>query len=198
MMRIVLAALFALTAWIAPAHAQAPRTEVAIFAGGCFWCMEKPFDDIPGVISTTSGFTGGSVRSPSYEQVMTRTTGHVEAVRVEFDPTRVTYGRLLAVYWGEIDPTDPDGQFCDRGAPYRTGIFATTTAQLAAANASKAELERRKPFTAPIVTPVRFAGDFWPAEDYHQDYYKKNPARYALYRSGCGRDARLRQLWGPR
>jgi peptide-methionine (S)-S-oxide reductase len=180
-----------------PAAAQ-PRTETAIFAGGCFWCMEKPFDDIPGVISTTSGFTGGSVERPSYEQVMTKTTGHVEAVQVVFDPARVTYGRLLAVYWGEIDPTDPDGQFCDRGAPYRTGIFATTTAQLAAANASKAELERRKPFRAPIVTPVRFAGAFWPAEDYHQDYYVKNPARYALYRSGCGRDARLRQLWGPR
>ncbi len=197
MMRSVFTALFALLALACPALAQ-PRTEVAIFAGGCFWCMEKPFDDIPGVISTTSGFTGGSVRSPSYEQVMSKTTGHVEAVRVVFDPDRVTYGRLLAVFWGEIDPTDPDGQFCDRGAPYRTGVFATTTAQLAAANASKAELERRKPFAAPIVTPVRFAGDFWPAEDYHQDYYKKNPARYALYRSGCGRDARLRQLWGPR
>ena len=192
----ILALLAALGAPLAgPAQAA---TEKATFAGGCFWCMEPPYDAIPGVISTTSGYIGGRTANPTYEQVSAGTTGHTEAVEVVFDPAKVTYEKLLEVFWVNIDPTVRDRQFCDTGTQYRTGIFYHSEAQRKAASASKEALEKSKPFKAPIVTPVEMAGTFYPAEDYHQDYYKKNPVRYKFYRNGCGRDARLRELWGDK
>ena len=190
-------ALFALLLGIA-FGAPAQTTAKATFAGGCFWCVESDFDKVPGVISTTSGYTGGRVANPSYEQVSSKTTGHAEAVQVVYDPAKVSYEQLLLHYWHNIDPTVKDQQFCDHGSPYRTVIFAHDAAQLKAAEASRAALEKSKPFKEAIVTPVVDAGDFWPAEDYHQDYYKKNPARYTYYRTGCGRDARLKELWGAK
>jgi peptide-methionine (S)-S-oxide reductase len=181
----------------AGASAQA-ATEKATFAGGCFWCMEPPYDVLPGVISTTSGYIGGRTANPTYEQVSAGATGHAEAVQVVYDPAKVTYERLLEVFWVNVDPTVRDRQFCDSGSQYRTGIFYHSEAQRAAAQASKAALEKSKPFKAPIVTPVEMAGTFYPAEGYHQDYYVKNPVRYKFYRNGCGRDARLRELWGDK
>jgi peptide-methionine (S)-S-oxide reductase len=171
-------------------------TSVATFAGGCFWCVEADFDKLPGVISTTSGYTGGQVANPSYEQVSAKRTGHAEVVRVVFDPRKISYETLLQKYWRSIDPTTKDRQFCDAGSPYRTAIFTHDAAQAAAAQASLAALEKRKPFKEPIVTTIEPAGPFYEAESYHQDYYKKNPVRYNYYRLSCGRDARLQQLWG--
>ena len=173
-------------------------TEVAIFAGGCFWCVESDFDKVPGVISTTSGYMGGSLRNPTYEEVSSGTTGHAEVVQVLYDPSKVSYGKLVEVFWVNVDPTVKDRQFCDAGSQYRTAIFVHSPEQRKVAEASKAALEKSKPFKDPIVTPIVDAGEFWPAEDYHQDYYRKNPVRYTYYRTGCGRDARLRQLWGDR
>ena len=175
-----------------------PVTEKATFAGGCFWCMEPPYDALPGVISTTSGYIGGRTANPTYEQVSSGATGHTEAVQVVYDPGKVTYEKLLEVFWVNVDPTVRDRQFCDSGSQYRTGIFYHSQAQRKAAEASKAALEKSKPFKAPIVTPIEMAGTFYPAEDYHQDYYMKNPVRYKFYRNGCGRDARLRELWGDK
>ena len=176
--------------------AATAATAKAIFAGGCFWCVESDFDKVPGVLSTTSGYTGGTVANPSYEQVSAKTTGHAEAVEVVFDPAKVSYSQLVEHFWHTIDPTLKDGQFCDLGSPYRTGIFAVDAAQLQVAQASRAALEKSKPFKAPIVTEIVKAGAFYAAEGYHQDYYKKNPVRYQYYRLNCGRDARLKQLWG--
>lgn len=176
--------------------ANAARADVATFAGGCFWCMEPPYDKLEGVRSTTSGYIGGQTERPTYEQVSSGTTGHTEAVQVEYDPRRVSYEKLLEVFWRNIDPTVRDRQFCDIGSQYRSGIFYHTEEQKKAAEASKAALEKSKPFKAAIVTPITAAGKFWPAEEYHQDYYKKNPVRYGYYRTGCGRDARLKELWG--
>jgi peptide-methionine (S)-S-oxide reductase len=178
----------------APAFAQA--TAKATFAGGCFWCVESDFDKVPGVISTTSGYTGGSVAQPSYEQVSAKGTGHAEAVEIVFDPSKVSYEQLLARYWHSIDPTTKDRQFCDVGSPYRTAIFTHDAAQLEAARRSLEALEKTKPFKDSIVTQIQPAGPFYAAEDYHQNYYKKNPVRYQYYRLSCGRDARLEQLWG--
>jgi peptide-methionine (S)-S-oxide reductase len=178
------------------ALAQSGPTAKATFAGGCFWCVESDFDKVPGVRSTTSGYIGGTVANPSYQQVVTKTTGHAEAVEIVYDPKIVSYEQLLEHYWRTIDPTTVDRQFCDRGSPYRTAIFAHDDAQLAAAKASKAALEKNKPFPEPIVTQIQKAGPFYAAEDYHQDYYLKNPIRYKYYRTSCGRDARLKQLWG--
>lgn len=183
--------LAALAPW-----AAAQGTAKAILAGGCFWCVEADFDKVPGVLSTTSGYIGGKVASPTYEQVAAQTTGHAEAVEIVFDPAKVSYGQLLEHYWRTIDPTTKDRQFCDSGTPYRTAIFAVDAAQLKSAQASLAALEKSKPFSDPIVTQIALAGPFYAAEDYHQDYYKKNPVRYQYYRTGCGRDARLKQLWG--
>ena len=177
------------------AHAQA--TAKATFAGGCFWCVESDFDKVPGVVSTTSGYTGGKLANPSYEQVSSKRTGHAEAVEVAYDPRKVSYEQLLQHYWHNIDPTVKDQQFCDHGSPYRTVIFAHDAAQLKAAEASRAALEKSKPFKEPIVTEIVMAGPFYAAEDYHQDYYRKNPVRYKFYRTSCGRDARLHELWGP-
>jgi peptide-methionine (S)-S-oxide reductase len=175
-------------------------TAKAIFAGGCFWCVESDFDKVPGVLSTTSGYTGGSTVNPTYDQVSSKQTGHAEVVQIVFDPAKVSYEKLVEHFWRTIDPTTKDRQFCDAGSPYRTAIFAVDAAQLKAAMASKAALEKSKPFKEPVVTEVILAtgtaGAFYAAEDYHQDYYKKNPVRYNYYRSSCGRDARLKQLWG--
>ena len=168
----------------------------ATFAGGCFWCVEADFDKVDGVISTTSGYIGGRVANPTYAQVSGGGTGHTEAVEIVYDPRKVSYEKLLEVFWVNVDPTVKDRQFCDVGSQYRTGIFVHDEAQRRAAEASKATLERNKPFKAPIVTPIETAGTFYAAEDYHQDYYKKNPIRYKFYRNGCGRDARLKELWG--
>ncbi|HZF80096.1 MAG TPA: peptide-methionine (S)-S-oxide reductase MsrA [Rubrivivax sp.] len=179
------------------ALAQATTTtSVATFAGGCFWCVEADFDKVPGVISTTSGYIGGTVANPSYNQVSAGTTGHAEAVQIVFDPTRVSYPQLLEKFWRSIDPTTKDAQFCDKGTPYRSAIFTHDQAQASAAKASLAALEKSKPFAAPVVTQIEAAGPFYKAEDYHQDYYKKNPVRYKYYRTSCGRDQRLEQLWG--
>jgi peptide-methionine (S)-S-oxide reductase len=178
------------------ATAPAAATAKATFAGGCFWCVEADFDKVPGVISTTSGYIGGTVANPTYEQVSAKSTGHAEAVEIVFDPRKVSYAQLVEKFWRTIDPTTKDRQFCDAGSPYRTAIFAHDDAQLAAVKASLAALEKTKPFKEPIVTQIERAGPFYAAEDYHQDYYKKNPVRYKYYRTSCGRDARLQQLWG--
>lgn len=176
--------------------AAAGGSATAIFAGGCFWCVESDFDKMPGVISTTSGYTGGKTANPTYEEVSSHTTGHAEAVKIVFDPAKVSYRQLVDHFWHTIDPTVRDRQFCDYGTPYRTVIFANSAEQLAQAQASKEAVEKTKPFKEPIVTEIRMASDFYPAEDYHQDYYKKNPLRYKFYRTSCGRDARLSSLWG--
>ena len=158
--------------------------------------MEPPYDKLPGVISTTSGYTGGQKANPTYEEVSAGSTGHAEAVQVKYDPAKVSYDKLLDVFWHNIDPTVSNQQFCDHGTQYRTAIFVADDAQRRAAEASKAAIDKTKPFKEPILTPIVAASQFWPAEDYHQDYYLKNPVRYKYYRAGCGRDARLKQLWG--
>jgi peptide-methionine (S)-S-oxide reductase len=171
------------------------NTATAIFAGGCFWCMEKPFDQMPGVISTTSGYTGGTLENPTYNQVGRGGTGHIEAVKIIYDPLRVTYAQLLDTYWKQVDPFDPDGQFCDQGETYAPAIFVATPAEQAAAEASKSKVETRFPGQT-IGVRIIPAKTFWDAEGYHQDYYLKNPIRYNYYRTGCGRDARLKAVWG--
>jgi peptide-methionine (S)-S-oxide reductase len=179
-----------------PAPAPAAGLAKATFAGGCFWCMEGPFDKVPGVVSTTSGYTGGSVPRPSYEMVSSGTTGHAESVEVVYDPKKVSYSQLLDVYWHNVDPTDAGGQFCDRGNQYRTAIFYRGDEERRLAEQSKKDIEASGKLKKPIVTEVVPAGEFYPAEDYHQDYYIKNPVRYRYYRFNCGRDARLKDLWG--
>jgi len=188
--------LIAATIGIATAQAPKPATAKAIFAGGCFWCMEPPFDKTDGVIATISGYTGGKKVNPTYEEVSSGTTGHAESVQVEYDPKKVSYEKLLDVFWHNVDPTQKDGQFCDHGNQYRTAIFVANDEQKKLAEASKAALMKSKPFKGDIVTEIVPATTFYPAEDYHQDYYLKNPVRYKFYRTGCGRDARLKELWG--
>jgi peptide-methionine (S)-S-oxide reductase len=168
----------------------------ATFAGGCFWCMEQPFDKIPGVVSTTSGFAGGTVAHPTYEQVAAGKTGHAEVVQVVFDPRKVAYERLLEVFWRNIDPFDGGGQFCDRGSQYRAAIFYEDDPQKEAALASRESLARSGKLPGPIMTEIAPLEAFYPADEYHQDFYLKNMRQYWSYRSGCGRDQRLRQLWG--
>jgi peptide-methionine (S)-S-oxide reductase len=168
----------------------------ATFAGGCFWCMEPPFDKLDGVISTTSGYTGGQVKDPSYQQVSAGRTGHAESVEVLYDPKKVSYEKLLEVFWHNIDPTAKDQQFCDVGSQYRSAIFYHNQEQKRQAETSRAQLEKIKPFKGAIVTEITAASTFYAAEEYHQDYYLKNPIRYKFYRSRCGRDLRLQQLWG--
>jgi peptide-methionine (S)-S-oxide reductase len=172
------------------------KFEKATFAGGCFWCMEAPFDKLPGVVSVTSGYTGGNMKNPTYKQVSAGGTGHAEAVQIVYDPARIGYTKLLDVFWHNTDPTVNDRQFCDVGAQYRPGIFYHSEEQRLLALKSKEALEKSKPFKGPIVTEVTKAGEFYPAEEYHQHYYKKNPIRYRYYRNGCGRDQRLKELWG--
>jgi peptide-methionine (S)-S-oxide reductase len=174
----------------------AAHLEKATFAGGCFWCMEHPFDQIPGVISVTSGYTGGHTKNPTYEEVSAGGTGHAESVQIVYDPQKVTYQKLLSVFWHNIDPTARDRQFCDAGHQYRSAIFYHNEEQHRLALQSKEQLEKHKPFKGAIVTEIVPAGEFYPAEEYHQHYYKKNPLRYRFYRYGCGRDKRLKELWG--
>ncbi|MDD7911357.1 peptide-methionine (S)-S-oxide reductase MsrA [Pseudovibrio exalbescens] len=171
-------------------------SQTAIFAGGCFWCVESDFDKLPGVLDTTSGYIGGSVQNPTYQQVTAGGTGHREAVRITYDPERVSYDTLLDVFWHSVDPTDAGGQFCDRGFSYSTAIYATSAEQLRAAQASKQALNASGKAEGQIVTPIERAAMFYPAEDYHQDYYKKSPIKYKFYRFRCGRDQRVNQLWG--
>jgi peptide-methionine (S)-S-oxide reductase len=180
----------------APPGDERGKLRTATFAGGCFWCMQPPFDRLAGVVSTTAGYTGGTKRNPTYEEVSAGGTGHAESVRVLYDPAKVGYERLLEVFWHNIDPLARDRQFCDGGHQYRSAIFWHDEEQRRAAEASKAALEASGRLKGPIVTEIVPAGDFWPAEDYHQSYYRKNPIRYKFYRFNCGRDARLKELWG--
>jgi peptide-methionine (S)-S-oxide reductase len=192
----LVAAIGAAASIAVSATAQTPATAKATFAGGCFWCMEAPFDKTDGVISTTSGYIGGTKKNPTYQEVSAGSTGHTEAVQVVYDPKKVSYDKLLHIFWRNIDPTVKNQQFCDVGTQYRSGVFYHDDAQKAAAEKSKAELAKNKPFKAEIVTEITAATEFYPAEEYHQDYYIKNPVRYNFYRSGCGRDAKLKELWG--
>jgi peptide-methionine (S)-S-oxide reductase len=177
------------------AHGQTAST--AVFAMGCFWCGEEAFEKVPGVTAVVSGYTDGKLKNPSYEQVSSGTTGHTEAVQVKFDPAKVSYEKLLDVFWVNHDPTYTDRQFCDHGSQYRPGIFYQDDAQKRLAEASKAKYEKLKTFKQPILTPIVKATEFYPAEEYHQDFYKKNPVRYKVYSTGCGRYTRLDELWGP-
>jgi peptide-methionine (S)-S-oxide reductase len=200
-MKRILASI--LVSFAAPLAAAAsvevpPGHAVATFAGGCFWCMEPPYDKLPGVKATISGYMGGRKANPTYQEVSAGNTGHAEVVQVVYDPAKVTYEKLLEVFWVNIDPTVKDRQFCDSGSQYRTAIFYHNEEQRKAAEASRGAIEKTKTFKDPIVTPIEMAGPFYPAEDYHQDFYKKNPVRYYSYRTGCGRDSRLKQLWGDR
>jgi peptide-methionine (S)-S-oxide reductase len=174
------------------------KTAKATFAGGCFWCMEPPFEALAGVISVTSGYTGGRQERPTYEEVSAGGTGHAEAVQILYNPAIVSYQQLLDVFWHNIDPTTAGRQFCDSGDQYRSAIFYHDAEQARLANASRAKLEKEKPFREPVVTEITAATAFYPAEEYHQDYYKKNPLRYKYYRNGCGRDKRLKALWGDK
>jgi peptide-methionine (S)-S-oxide reductase len=174
--------------------APALQTAHATFAGGCFWCMEHPFDQLPGVISVTSGYTGGPKKNPTYEEVSEGFTGHAESVDVVYDPAKIGYEKLLEVFWHNIDPFAKNFQFCDHGTQYRSGIFVHDETQKQLAEASRAEVQKR--FKQTIQTEIVQASTFWPAEKYHQDYYKKNPIRYKFYRTSCGRDHRLEEIWG--
>ena len=178
------------------ARAAEDGLEAATFAGGCFWCVESDFDYVPGVVSTTSGYTGGDLVDPTYKRVSAGGTGHREAVRIVYDPTKTSYATLLDVFWRSVDPTDGGGQFCDRGESYQTAIFANSAEQKRLAEESKRALEASAMLDRPIVTPIELAGPFYPAEGYHQDYYEKNPIRYNFYRYRCGRDDRIEDLWG--
>ena len=170
--------------------------EIALFAGGCFWCMEPPFDKLDGVISTTSGYTAGHKDNPTYREVSAGVTGHTEAIQVIYNPEKISYSELLKVFWKNIDPVAVDRQFCDSGTQYRSGIYYLDDEQEKAANQSLQNLQTNKPFEEPIATEVVAASTFYPAEEYHQDYYQKNPLRYKYYRYACGRDQRLETLWG--
>lgn len=180
----------------APAKKEEPKLATALFAGGCFWSEEKLFDNLPGVISATSGYTGGTKENPTYEEVSSDTTGHAEAVQIVYDPSKVTYAQLLEAFWHNIDPLTPNAQFCDHGTQYRSAIFFQDAEQQRLAEESKRQLEASGRFKKPIVTQIVAASAFYPAEDYHQDYARKNPVRYGYYRVGCGRDARLQEIWG--
>jgi len=180
----------------AMAESSMTEIETAIFAGGCFWCTESDFDKVKGVLATTSGYIGGHKNNPTYKQVSAGNTGHAEAVKLEYDPKQVSYTELLAVFWRNIDPTTPNAQFCDHGSQYRSAIFYMNDEQKKLAQESRSALEMSKPFKEPIVTEITQASQFYPAESYHQNYHYRNPLRYKYYRYGCGRDARLEQLWG--
>jgi peptide-methionine (S)-S-oxide reductase len=195
MLTIAMMGLSIMLIFVTPVMA-ATDFEKATFAGGCFWCMEHPFDEIPGVVSVTSGYTGGQKKNPTYEEVSAGGTGHAESVQIIYDPAKVSYEKLLKVFWHNIDPTAKDRQFCDSGHQYRSAIFYHNEEQHRLALQSKAELEKNKAFKEPVVTEIVPATEFYPAENYHQHYYKKNPIRYKYYRFSCGRDQRLKELWG--
>ena len=181
---------------LAPSPGNSAEPAIAIFAGGCFWCVESDFDQIDGVVETVSGYIGGTLENPGYRQVSAGGTGHYEAVKITYDPAKVSYEALLTAFWHSVDPTDAGGQFCDRGESYLTAIFATDEAQLEKATAAKAEIA--KDLGADIATAVLKAPTFYPAEGYHQDYYEKNPVRYKYYRYSCGRNAKIKDLWGDK
>jgi len=187
--------LFAAGGSVHAASAPSDANAKATFAGGCFWCMEPPFDKLDGVSSTVSGYIGGKKKNPTYEEVSAGTTGHTEAVQITYDPKKISYDKLLEVFWRNVDPLTANAQFCDTGSQYRTGIFYHDESQKKSAGESKKTIGKR--FKEPIVTEITAAAEFYPAEDYHQDYYIKNPLRYKLYRYNCGRDKRLEKLWGP-
>jgi peptide-methionine (S)-S-oxide reductase len=194
-MRLLAVPLILGLAGQAPAPSPAvPKSAVATFAGGCFWCMEGPFESLPGVSSAVSGYAGGQKKNPTYEEVSAGTTGHAEAVEVRYDPRKVSYEKLLEVFWHNIDPFQAGAQFCDRGTQYRSAIFFHDDAQRQAAEASLKQVEER--FKKKVATELLPAGPFYRAEEYHQDYYQTNPIRYRMYRTGCGRDRRLKELWG--
>lgn len=192
----IMIAMLLLSMWVPISPTAAAQPETATFAGGCFWCMEAPFDTLNGVLSVTVGYTGGTVKNPTYEQVSNGSTGHTEAVQITYDPARISYATLLRIFWHNIDPTAKNRQFCDTGNQYRAAIFYHGAAQHKAALDSLKALERSKTFKEPVVTEIVPAGVFYPAEEYHQHYYKKNPLRYKYYRTSCGRDRRLKELWG--
>jgi peptide-methionine (S)-S-oxide reductase len=195
---LVLLLCMPLLAAAQPAKPVATATAVATFGGGCFWCVEEAFDKVAGVITTTSGYMGGHLKNPTYPQVSAGGTGHNEVVQVVYDPSKVTYAQLLDAFWRNIDPTQANGQFCDHGSQYRSEIFYHDDAQRKAAEASKAALLKSKPFAGDVHTLITRAAEFYAAEDYHQDYYKKNPVRYKYYKTSCGREARLREVWKTR
>jgi peptide-methionine (S)-S-oxide reductase len=198
-MRTLILTLLTLLLLPQAAHAGAPAgSETATFAGGCFWCMVPPYENLPGVLSVTAGYTGGHVTNPSYEDVSTGQTGHAESVQVVYNPALVSYAKLLDVYWHNIDPTAPERQFCDSGNQYRTAIFYHGEEQKKLAIASRDALAASGVLKAPIVTEIVAASAFYPAEDYHQDYFRKNEIRYQIYRHGCGRDQRLKELYGDK
>ena len=189
------AILFLLAAFLPSSQSYAAE-ETAILAGGCFWCVESDFDHVPGVVSTVSGYIGGETPNPTYKQVSAGGTGYIEAVKITFDPATISYDKLLDIFWRSVDPTDDGGQFCDRGESYKTAIFTISDAQNDIATQSKVTLEQSGKLPHTVVTAIRHATTFYPAEDYHQDYYNKNPIRYKYYRFSCGRDARVEELWG--
>lgn len=182
--------------WPSGGVQSAPTTAKAYFAGGCFWCMEEAFEKVDGVIAVVSGYMGGTVANPTYEQVSDGRTGHAESIEVMYDPTKVTYQKLLDAFWRNVDPVTPNAQFCDHGNQYRSTIFYTTDEEKQLSEESKNKIEQSKRLPAPIVTQLVKASTFYPAEDYHQDYYKKNPLRYKYYKFSCGRAQRLEALWG--
>jgi peptide-methionine (S)-S-oxide reductase len=190
---LVVFAALALAGTIFAAEAKQAK---ATFAGGCFWCMQPAFDAVPGVASTTVGYTGGHTKDPSYHEVGSGTTGHAESIEVVYDPAKVTYADLLKVFWRNVDPTDAGGQFCDHGDQYRSAIFYHDEEEKRLAEQSKSEVAKKLKVPGPIVTQIVQASTFYPAEEYHQSYYKKNPLRYRFYRRGCGRDQRLEEVWG--
>jgi peptide-methionine (S)-S-oxide reductase len=193
---IVVATLLAVSLVAQGQGVKAGKSEVATFAGGCFWCMEPPFEKLDGVSAVVSGYSGGFKKNPTYEEVSAGKTGHAEAVQITFDPSKISYARLLEIFWHNIDPTAPNRQFCDWGSQYRSAIFYHNEEQKALAEKSKQELELMPAFNGKIVTEIVPLKEFYRAEEYHQDFYKKNPTRYHQYREGCGRDKRLRELWG--
>lgn len=194
-MKTLAIALLALCLWVGPAH-SADSLKTAVFAGGCFWSMETAFDDVKGVVKTEAGFAGGSLKNPSYEEVSTGTTGHREAVQVTYDPSQITYAGLLDVYWHSIDPTDTRGQFCDKGDEYRSAVFYGSDDEKKLAENAKEQVA--KDLKADVATDILPAAPFYPAEEYHQQYHKKNPVAYGMYRRGCGRDNSLRGIWGDK
>jgi peptide-methionine (S)-S-oxide reductase len=195
-MRILSIAAAAAALLAAAPGARAAERGEAIFAGGCFWCEETAFEGVPGVSAVISGYSGGGRKNPTYEEVSSGSTGHAESVHVIFDPAKISYARLLEIFWHSVDPLSAGGQFCDRGNQYRSAVFYLDEAQKKAAEESKAIVEKQ--LKQPIATEITKAGEFYPAEEYHQDFFKKNPSRYSSYRLGCGRDRRLRELWGDK
>lgn len=178
-----------------PSVSVSSETKTAVFAGGCFWCVEADFDKVEGVVSTLSGFAGGHVDNPSYKQVTYTDTGHYEVVQIEYDASVVSFSELLEYYWRHVDPTDDGGQFCDRGDSYKTAVFVNDESERKTAEMSKASIEASGVLEDPIVTPILDAAPFWKAEEYHQDYYQKNPLRYRYYRTSCGRNNRVEEVW---